>query len=47
LLNQISRFNGNISRTANFIGMERTALHRKLKLLGLEEEIRKEERSEK
>ena len=47
LLNQISRFNGNISRTANFIGMERTALHRKLKALGLEEEVRKEERSEK
>ena len=47
LLNQISRFNGNISRTANFIGMERTALHRKLKVLGLEEEVRKEERSEK
>ena len=35
LLNQINRFNGNISRTANFIGMERTALHRKLKVLGL------------
>lgn len=32
---QISRFSGNISRTANFIGMERSALHRKLKLLGL------------
>ncbi len=32
---QIKRFSGNISRTANFIGMERSALHRKLKLLGL------------
>lgn len=35
---QIRRFSGNISRTANFIGMERSALHRKLKLLGLTEE---------
>ncbi|MBB5708005.1 sigma-54-dependent transcriptional regulator [Sphingopyxis panaciterrulae] len=32
---QINRFSGNISRTASFIGMERSALHRKLKLLGL------------
>ncbi len=32
---QISRFNGNISKTANFIGMERSALHRKLKILKL------------
>ena len=32
---QISRFNGNISRTAKFIGMERSALHRKLKTLGV------------
>jgi two-component system nitrogen regulation response regulator NtrX len=32
---QIRRFSGNISRTATFIGMERSALHRKLKLLGL------------
>ena len=32
---QIKRFNGNISRTAQFIGMERSALHRKLKALGL------------
>ncbi len=32
---QISRFGGNISRTSNFVGMERSALHRKLKLLGL------------
>jgi two-component system, NtrC family, nitrogen regulation response regulator NtrX len=33
---QITRFGGNISRTANFIGMERSALHRKLKSLGVE-----------
>jgi two-component system nitrogen regulation response regulator NtrX len=32
---QIRRFSGNISKTAEFIGMERSALHRKLKLLGL------------
>ncbi len=32
---QISRFGGNISRTANYIGMERSALHRKLKTLGI------------
>ncbi|CAN5552435.1 sigma-54 dependent transcriptional regulator [soil metagenome] len=32
---QLARFGGNISRTANFIGMERSALHRKIKLLGL------------
>lgn len=35
LLAQINRFGGNISRTAEFIGMERSALHRKLKSLGL------------
>lgn len=34
---QIKRFSGNISRTATFIGMERSALHRKLKLLGISE----------
>ena len=32
---QIRRFSGNISKTANFIGMERSALHRKLKILGM------------
>ncbi|MEQ1549072.1 MAG: sigma-54 dependent transcriptional regulator [Chakrabartia sp.] len=32
---QIRRFSGNISRTASFIGMERSALHRKLKILGM------------
>ncbi len=35
LVAQISRFGGNISRTAEFIGMERSALHRKLKSLGV------------
>ena len=35
LLMQIQRFGGNISRTANFVGMERSALHRKLKSLGV------------
>jgi len=34
---QIRRFSGNISKTASFIGMERSALHRKLKLLGMSE----------
>ena len=34
---QIRRFSGNISRTASFIGMERSALHRKLKILGIGE----------
>ncbi len=34
---QIRRFSGNISRTASFIGMERSALHRKLKALGITE----------
>jgi two-component system, NtrC family, nitrogen regulation response regulator NtrX len=32
---QLSRFGGNISRTSQFIGMERSALHRKIKMLGL------------
>ena len=35
LVAQINRFGGNISRTAAFIGMERSALHRKLKSLGV------------
>jgi two-component system nitrogen regulation response regulator NtrX len=35
---QIRRFSGNISRTATFIGMERSALHRKLKILGMAED---------
>lgn len=36
LLSQVNRFGGNISRTAGFIGMERSALHRKLKSLGIQ-----------
>jgi two-component system nitrogen regulation response regulator NtrX len=35
LLAQVTRFAGNISRTASFVGMERSALHRKLKMLGV------------
>lgn len=35
LLAQIARFGGNVSRTADFVGMERSALHRKLKSLGV------------
>lgn len=35
LITQINRFGGNISRTAGFVGMERSALHRKLKSLGV------------
>ena len=34
---QLKKFNGNISKTANFVGMERSALHRKLKVLGIKE----------
>jgi two-component system nitrogen regulation response regulator NtrX len=37
---QLLRFGGNISRTANFVGMERSALHRKLKQLGVNSEER-------
>ncbi len=40
---QIRRFSGNISRTASFIGMERSALHRKLKLLGMADRREDEE----
>jgi two-component system nitrogen regulation response regulator NtrX len=36
LLAQMARFNGNISKTAGFVGMERSALHRKLKSLGVQ-----------
>ncbi|MGB0412239.1 MAG: helix-turn-helix domain-containing protein, partial [Pikeienuella sp.] len=35
LVAQINRFGGNISRTAEFVGMERSALHRKLKSLNI------------
>ncbi len=38
LLAQVTRFGGNISRTAAFVGMERSALHRKLKSLGIQAE---------
>jgi len=37
LTTQLKKFNGNISKTASFIGMERSALHRKLKGLGIKE----------
>ncbi len=37
LTTQLKKFNGNISKTADFIGMERSALHRKLKVLGIKE----------
>lgn len=42
LIAQINRFGGNISRTAAFIGMERSALHRKLKALGVNNQMRAE-----
>ena len=37
LTTQLKKFNGNISKTADFIGMERSALHRKLKTMGIKE----------
>ena len=37
LTNQLKKFSGNISNTAKFVGMERSALHRKLKLLGVKD----------
>lgn len=40
LLAQVTRFGGNISQTASFVGMERSALHRKLKSLGVRSEDR-------
>jgi two-component system, NtrC family, nitrogen regulation response regulator NtrX len=40
LLAQINRFGGNISRTAEFVGMERSALHRKLRALGVSSQDR-------
>jgi two-component system nitrogen regulation response regulator NtrX len=43
LVAQINRFGGNISRTAQFVGMERSALHRKLKSLGVVGGMRSEE----
>ena len=46
LVAQIARFGGNISRTAQFVGMERSALHRKLKSLGVVGGVRGEEEAE-
>ena len=40
---QVSRFGGNVSKTAEFVGMERSALHRKLKILGISSVINLEE----
>ena len=40
---QVSRFGGSVSKTAEFVGMERSALHRKLKSLGINEDERIEE----
>ena len=37
LISQIKKFGGNISKTARFVGMERSALHRKLKILGVKD----------
>ena len=42
---QIRRFSGNISKTATFIGMERSALHRKLKILGMADRRQNDEKS--
>ncbi|MBE0454226.1 MAG: sigma-54-dependent Fis family transcriptional regulator [Roseovarius sp.] len=46
LMTQINRFGGNISRTAEFVGMERSALHRKLKSLGVVGSARENEAAE-
>ena len=37
LISQLKKFGGNISKTAKFVGMDRTALYRKLKLLGVKD----------
>ena len=37
LTTQLRKFGGNISKTAKFVGMERSALHRKLKILGVKD----------
>ncbi len=37
---QISKFGGNVSKTASYIGMERSALHRKMKLLNIESTLK-------
>jgi len=36
LVSQMNKFGGNISKTADFVGMERSALHRKMKQLGIQ-----------
>jgi two-component system nitrogen regulation response regulator NtrX len=46
LLAQVNRFGGNISKTARFVGMERSALHRKLRALGVYEGRNTEEETE-
>lgn len=46
LLSQVTRFGGNISKTAGFVGMERSALHRKLKSLGIQANDKDKERAE-
>lgn len=46
LVTQIARFGGNISRTAQFVGMERSALHRKLKSLGVVGGVRAEDEAQ-
>lgn len=43
LMAQVIRYGGNISRTADFVGMERSALHRKLKSLGVNTDARRRE----
>lgn len=45
LMAQVIRYGGNISRTADFVGMERSALHRKLKSLGVSTDSRKREQT--
>ena len=47
LLSQVNRFGGNISKTAGFIGMERSALHRKLKSLGIQTNEKDESEKER
>ena len=46
LVTQLHRFNGNVSRVATFIGMERSALHRKLKALNIALDYHEGERAE-
>jgi len=41
----LTRFGGNISRTAEFVGMDRAALHRKLKMLGVQDPMRPQKAS--